>query len=167
LASENPSTRVVAVDELSNLIEIARQIPGNPANLEFVKSTYSAMSEHPDRFALLVCACGIDFRADYIEAFQTEALANFTSWSSVVCQNAVLRTVLRLPAFEHLIATVNAAAEAGWQVNLESSTIVRAGQELFPGLSFVAMPHGTTRLPDRSILWKWHTERRSKYGCAP
>lgn len=123
-------------------------------------------------FDVLITAFGIDFspRASFVDdsigaevaldlrrlpdysIYRENAQAKLQNWRAVAVDGAKLFAILRLPGLAEFLAVSDAAAEAGWSIDLPSSEILKVGREQFPALQFVA---SRTESPSTEDLIAW------------
>jgi hypothetical protein len=77
----------------------------------------------------------------------------FRGWRTAITDNGSLYAVLRIPTEVLFIATVDAAHDEGWHLDLESYESLSCGDERFPAMTFRAVsaqPHS-----EEEILSLW------------
>jgi len=151
LAKELPGTEVVGFDREDNFVKIAG---GTPGPSTFHRWDYGSTELPPeDGFDVVVTGLGIDFpdherrsvlgihsnRDTPRHAFYRDKLGLvFRNWRSAAKDNARMWAVLRIPDVEMFIGIVDAAAAAGWTIDIgECSWSVTPGERM-PALAFTA-----------------------------
>ncbi|MGJ8723960.1 MAG: class I SAM-dependent methyltransferase [Roseibacillus sp.] len=173
-----PHSQITGLDRSPEFIEIARE---SAPDCHFIEWDYSCGSppEELQPATVTISALGIDFslRQDEISIEQTdppyrkadsyewryeEAKRILKYWRASCAEGATLHTILRVPQLIHLLPFIDAAQDAGWQLDLKSSEKVKiedpyGEDEVMPGLCFKAVQIETspTRIPEERVTGFW------------
>jgi hypothetical protein len=170
LASQHPQCEVVGWDSLSNLIEAARAVQKAP-NLVFETWDYASQAcPTPHSCDLLVSSFGVDFpllnhlhhtpldistlrAGPYYEKMLAFMQPIFRNWRTAIKNEGTLHAVLRIPSDSLFIATIDAAHNEGWSLDISSYRYISCGEEHFPGMMFRAA--SAPLLPEEVITSLW------------
>jgi len=170
LAKQLPGCDVVGVDEVENMIRAAQQLHAAP-RLSFHR--WNFCEQPPAEIGLFdrLCTClGLDFpclvpqnwdlslttlrEGSVYNGVRQWSTPAFEGWRQIAMEGAELYAVLRIPTVLQLLAVVDAAAESGWQIDLERSCKLQSpdGQR-FPALMFRAASGAQPRSDESDLLW--------------
>lgn len=172
-----PNSKIIGVDALNNLIDIARAASGAFDNIEYFSSSYEQLDLEAESVGLVVSAVGLDLEevsgskrsSDLVRLDQTyvspetialmEEIAGsaLRAWRRVTRNEGSLKCVIRLPDFAALFSFVEVAALAGWSLRRQESTYIRTMTERFPALTFTATAPKADEI-NRGELFEWSIE---------
>ena len=178
LASHHQDCLFFGFDRYPKSVAFTNELNKN-SNACGVVWDYTALGQFPsERCDLLVCSFGIDFDLSIVPRYsldvtnlrycqgyrvQTkEAYQYFSCWREAINPGGKLVTVLRIPGFDHLLALVDAAMDAGWGLDLASSKRICSDGESFPLLVFLADQE--KRVTQKELMAFWHQNDHSPGG---
>jgi SAM-dependent methyltransferase len=171
IAQSYPEAAILGVDKAANLISAAKTA-SNPINVQFEAMDMARLASIGE-FDVIVSACGIEQpflpEPSFEDLMMTEGKGImpgyrrtvFSAYGSMLSglrqaahDDAYLVGVFRIPNQTHLLTFTDVAAEIGWRLEGPLSKKLRAGNETFPGVVFVACaPHTTL---DASAVAKFY-----------
>ena len=172
LATHRPDLQVVGVDQLDVLLDAASRDCQLP-NLTFANWDYASESapQQLGRFDMLISSFGLDFNQKVERNYgfsptscrgsrghdvgYHEARPYFEHWREVAVAGAVLAVVLRVGCVGHAVAVLEAAADAGWSVQLNRSHRFQAGDEKFPLFVFAAGGDKVQQVDETAVMRWW------------
>ena len=156
LAKKHSECDFLGFDCTIKAIDFANEQNKSEPNTKFVIWDYTLPSRYKLKPCdLLISSFGIDFNhqgEDHLYSTDVNDLRNckayihqtneayyfFHCWREAIKPSGKLVVVLRIGNINHFIPVIDAAIDAGWKFNLESSKRFESGSERFPLLVFSA-----------------------------
>ena len=177
LATKHPECDFLGFDCTIKAIDFANEQNKSATNTKFVIWDYTL----PSRYKLkpcdvLISSFGIDFNhqgADHFYSTDVNDLRNckayipqtneayyfFHCWREAIKPGGKLVVVLRIGNINHFIPVIDAATDAGWKFNLESSRRFDSESERFPLLVFSA--ETPIQMPQKDLISWWRKHELS------
>ena len=161
LASQHLDCQVIGWDSMSNIVEAATSSQKAP-NLSFATWNYAQAScPEPHSCDSLVTCFGVDFplcremhrytaditslrNGEYYQKMFGVMRQYFQGWRTAIKDRGHLHAVLRVSSDVLFLATVDAAQDAGWNLELGPYEYLGCGDERFAAMTFRAVsapPH--------------------------
>lgn len=172
LAAAHPAAEVVAFDGHPGMLAAARsqhaaanlrieawdyrrEVPASPASVDVLVTSMGV--DWPDRSQdMLREAAQQPPRTSKLYAeYKAYVAPAFRHWRTLAAPGGVLHAVLRIPVQAWFFATLDAAHEAGWDVDLASRETIKSGFERLPALTFRAGQPSQGVLPEQAVRGCW------------
>jgi len=138
-------------DREEHFLQLAREA-GDP--IEYIAWDYSCEDAPSGGYDLVMANLAIDFNSSVprhheiaatslrgIEAYDSvnaECAQSLRNWRQLSSDGGTLLAILRLPSLLEFLALVDAAADAGWRIDLDRLEWIEVDQERIPAMVFQA-----------------------------